>query len=128
VIIFLLKFTDVIYMKKKNPIVSRIDTRAAELGTSRPELAAKAKIAKNTFANWNARDTMPPADIALAIADALQCSVRWLVTGANDKQEEYTVEEKTLIFKFRVLNKQGQYEVKTLLDAKTVPMEKKSTG
>lgn len=108
--------------KQGTVIVDRIDKRAAEIGTSRPELAAKAKIAKNTFANWSARGTVPPADIALVIADELGCSVRWLITGINDKQEEYSVEEKNLIAKYRLLDKQGQFEVKALLEAKTIPV------
>jgi transcriptional regulator with XRE-family HTH domain len=112
--------------KKRSPIVDRIDRRAAEVGLSRPELAAKANIAKNSFANWAVRGTVPPADIALTIADELQCSVRWLVTGVNDKQEEYSVEEKNLIAKFRLLDRQGQFELKTLLEAKTIPVGKET--
>lgn len=107
-------------------IVERIDRKAAEVGISRPELATKAKIARNSFANWAARGTVPPADLALLIADELQCSVRWLVTGINDKQEEYSMEEKNLITKFRSLDHQGQFEVKALLEAKTVPVGKET--
>jgi transcriptional regulator with XRE-family HTH domain len=124
--IFFPKISDFIYMEKKgSPIVDRIDSRAAEVGKSRPELATKARLAKNTFANWAARGTMPPADVALTIADELQCSVRWLITGVNDKQEEYTIEEKNVVGKYRMLDRQGQFEVKALLEAKTVPVEKK---
>jgi transcriptional regulator with XRE-family HTH domain len=124
--IFLPKISDFIYMAKKgSPIVDRIDSRATEVGKSRPELATKARLAKNTFANWAARGTMPPADVALTIADELQCSVRWLITGVNDKQEEYTIEEKNVVGKYRMLDRQGQFEVKALLEAKTVPVEKK---
>jgi transcriptional regulator with XRE-family HTH domain len=104
-------------------IVGRIDKRASEIGTSRPELAAKAHIAKNTFANWAARGTVPPVDIALVIADELKCSVRWLVTGVRDKEEEYSAEEKNLITKYRHLDKQGQFEIKALLEAKSVPVD-----
>jgi transcriptional regulator with XRE-family HTH domain len=125
--IFLPKISDFLYMAKKGTvIVSRIDRRAGELGLSRPELADKAKIARNTFANWAARGTVPPSDIALVIADELQCSVRWLVTGVADKQEEYSVEEKNLVGKFRLLDRQGQFEVKALLEAKTVPVDKET--
>jgi transcriptional regulator with XRE-family HTH domain len=128
VMIFFQKNTDFYrYMANRGKaIVDRIDKRAAEIGTSRPKLADKAKIARNTFANWASRDTIPPADIALAISDELQCSVRWLVTGAKDKQEEYSVEEKNLISKFRLLDKQGQFELKALLEAKTVPVGKET--
>ena len=62
-------------------------------------------------------------NIAIVIADELQCSVRWLVTGVNDKQEEYSLEEKNLITKFRGLDKQDQFELKALLEAKTIPAD-----
>ena len=124
VMIFFSKLTDFLYMGKKGTaIVDRMEKRATEVGISRPELASKAKIAKNTFSNWAARGTVPPADIALVIADELKCSVRWLITGVNDKQEEYSVEERNLISKFRLLDKQGQFELKALLEAKTVPAD-----
>jgi hypothetical protein len=106
-------------VKKKHFIVDRIDKRATEVGITRPELVAKAKIAKNSFSNWSERGTIPPADVALVIADELLCSVRWLITGVNDKQEEYSIEEKNLITKFRLLDKQDQFEMNTLLEAKT---------
>ena len=110
----------------KNPIAERIYSKAAEIGISRGKLAKKVGIAKNTLANWSARNSMPPADTALAIADELRCSVRWLITGVNDKQEEYSLEEKNLINRFRNLDRQGQFEVKALLEAKAVPVGKET--
>jgi transcriptional regulator with XRE-family HTH domain len=130
VINFFRKHADFLYMGKNGTpesrpkpgtaIVERIDRMASETGTSRTELAAKAKIAKNSFANWAKRGTVPPADAALVIADELQCSVRWLVTGIKDRREEYSIEEKNLVAKFRLLDMQGRFEIKTLLEAKTV--------
>jgi transcriptional regulator with XRE-family HTH domain len=125
-IIFFKKISDSLSMENQGAlIVDRIDKRAAEIGTSRPELTDKAHIAKNTFSNWSKVGTIPRADVALAIADALRCSVRWLITGENDKQEEYTLEEKNLLGKFRLLDNQGQFEVKALLEAKMTPAETK---
>ena len=127
--IFFLRIADFLYVLQEERkqlaaiIVDRIDGKAAETGTSRPKLAAKAGIAKNSFVSWKTRGTIPAVDIALVIADELQCSVRWLITGVNDKQEEYSVEEKNLIAKFRLLDKQGQFELKALLEAKTVPAD-----
>ena len=126
--IFFLGIADFLYVLQEErkqlaaSIVDRIDGKAAETGTSRPKLAAKAGIAKNSFVSWKARGTIPAVDIALVIADELQCSVRWLVTGVNDKQEEYSLEERNLVSKFRQLDKQGQFELKALLEAKTIPV------
>ena len=104
-------------------IVQRIDTKLREIGMSRPELAKKVKAARGTFAantlaNWAARSTIPPADIALAIADALNCSVRWLITGNDDMQEEYSFEEKRLVSRLRTLSKKDKHEVSALVDIK----------
>ena len=107
-------------------IVERIDTQLKKIGISKPELAVKAGIAKNTFANWAARKTIPPADIAITIADALGCSVRWLITGVSDKQEEYTFEEKEMIRKFREIDEQGRRYLEALLNTKPSDKSKRT--
>jgi len=109
--------------KKNYLIIARIEEQIDKLGISKPELVTAVRekhhrFAKNTLHNWKARGgTIPPADIAIAIADVLQCSVRWLITGANDKEEEYTVQEKALIKKYRGLNEQGKRYVEAVLNA-----------
>ncbi len=110
---------------KQEKITERIGKRAKELGISKNSLAERVNIASNTFSNWAARGTMPPADIALAISDELQCSVRWLITGKDDKEEQYTMDEKNMIAKYRNLGKQDQFEIKALLEAKTMPFQQR---
>jgi transcriptional regulator with XRE-family HTH domain len=114
--------------KGKSPIVARIYWKAAEIGISKPELAVRVGIAKNAFANWSARNTIPPANTALALADELRCSVRWLITGKNDKEENYTLEEKNLITDFRHLDEQGKFEIKALIEAKKTVIDDKETS
>jgi transcriptional regulator with XRE-family HTH domain len=108
----------------KNPMVGRIYKTSKELGISKPVLIEKTKIAKNALTNWENRMTVPAADTAIAIADLLHCSVKWLITGVEDIQEEFSIEEKNLIFKYRTLDDQGQHEMNTLLEAKIKPVEK----
>jgi len=112
----------------KSPIVARIYKKAAEVGISRPELAVRAGIAKNAFANWSSRNTMPPANTAIILADELHCSVRWLITGENDKEEIYTLEEKNLVTDYRHLDDQGRYEIKTLMKAKQTVIDSNETA
>jgi transcriptional regulator with XRE-family HTH domain len=111
-------------------IIVRIDKKLKEVGMSRPKLVAalrneKRAFAKNTLANWSARKTIPSADIALAIADALQCSVRWLITG-DDKEEVYSFKEKNLITKFRDMDEQGRRYIEALLNVDSETGEKKA--
>ncbi|MCQ2596160.1 MAG: helix-turn-helix domain-containing protein [Treponemataceae bacterium] len=57
------------------------------------ELSAKTGIAKSTLDCYlGARATMPPADIAVRIARALNVSVEFLVTG-NERNAEKTPKE-----------------------------------
>jgi hypothetical protein len=69
-----------------------------------------------SFTDWVQRDTVPRADVALAIADYLGVSVRWLITGEDE--QGFTLEERNLLVKYRSLDKRGRYEVNALLDAK----------
>ena len=50
------------------------------------ELSLKTRIPKPTLSCYlSARNTMPPADIAVRIAQALNVSVEYLVTGTDSK-------------------------------------------
>ena len=52
------------------------------------ELSLKTGIPKPTLSCYlSARNTMPPADIAVRIAQALNVSVEYLVTGIESKSE-----------------------------------------
>jgi transcriptional regulator with XRE-family HTH domain len=66
--------------------------------------------------NWTRNGTVPDADQILAIADYLNVSVRWLVTGHEDVG--YSLDERNLVAKYRMLDAQGQHELKALLNAK----------
>jgi transcriptional regulator with XRE-family HTH domain len=103
-------------------IVKRIDAKLEEKGMSRHKLVTKVRGAKGGFGktninNWEERETIPRADIALFIADILECSVRWLITGINDKQDDYTPAERNLVKKYRDLDEQGKRYVDALLSA-----------
>jgi transcriptional regulator with XRE-family HTH domain len=102
---------------KGSDIVKRIDSALRERGQTRKALveAGALKSAKVVTA-WLARDNIPRADAALAIADCLGVSVRWLLTGEAGRG--LTPEEGALLAKYRGLDNRGRYEVNALLDAK----------
>jgi transcriptional regulator with XRE-family HTH domain len=59
------------------------------LGLTVKELSAKTGIAKGTLDCYlGARASMPPADIAIKIANALDVTVEYLVTGQETKKQE----------------------------------------
>jgi transcriptional regulator with XRE-family HTH domain len=56
------------------------------LGLTVKELSAKTGIAKGTLDCYlGVRSSMPPADVAVKIADAVGVSVEYLVTGREEK-------------------------------------------
>jgi hypothetical protein len=62
------------------------------------------------------RGSLPSADLFPVIADYLEVSIQWLITGKDE--EGLTLEERNLLVKYRNLDDRGRYEVNALLDAK----------
>jgi transcriptional regulator with XRE-family HTH domain len=63
------------------PFYKRIHVRLIELDRKRPWLLKQAEIKPSTWNSWEKFGRIPPADRALAIADALGVSVEFLVDG-----------------------------------------------
>jgi len=55
--------------------------------TSYEWLYRKTQIPKGTFSSWKNRQTIPRADEAFRIAEALKVSVEYLLTGADQPGE-----------------------------------------
>jgi len=55
--------------------------------TSYEWLYRKTQIPKGTFSSWKNRQTIPRADEAFRIAEALKVSVEYLLTGADQPRE-----------------------------------------
>jgi len=97
-------------------IVKRIDQRRIVMKMTRKAVATAIGLkSAQSLTDWG-KGSIPQADTALFIADVLGVSVRWLLTGENDKG--VTVEEQSVLEKYRRLTDQGRYEVITLIDAK----------
>jgi len=102
-------------------IVKRIDQRRAVLKMTRKAVATAIGLkSAQSLTDWG-KGSIPQADTALYIADFLGVSIRWLLTGENDKG--VTIEEQSLLDKFRRLTEQGRFEITTLIDAKLINRE-----
>jgi transcriptional regulator with XRE-family HTH domain len=55
--------------------------------TSFEWLYQKTQISKGTFSSWKNRNTIPRADDAFLIANALKVSVEYLLTGVDEPKE-----------------------------------------
>lgn len=96
-------------------IVKRIDTLLKERGETRKALVALGAINNVTaVTDWQNRDNVPRADTVLAIADYLNVSVRWLLTGKDNK--DLSLEEKNLLVKYNCLTAENKRNVIGLID------------
>ncbi len=92
-------------------------------GLTVKELSAKTGIIKGTLDNYlGVRASIPPADIAVKIADALNVSVEYLVTGkSKSNSDSYSEnscvnpEEKSLLKDLNSFPKEMQKTFKTLI-------------
>lgn len=92
-------------------------------GLTVKELSAKTGIIKGTLDNYlGVRASIPPADIAVKIADALNVSVEYLVTGKSKSNSEnfnenstINSEEKSLLKDLNAVPKEMQKTFKTLI-------------
>jgi transcriptional regulator with XRE-family HTH domain len=115
--IFFKKNADFSIMRKaKTPIVVRIDDRLAAQNKGRKDLIMAIGANRGVLTNWDKRETVPAADIALKIADYLGVSIRWLITGKDE--QGLTLDERNLLAKYSSLDERDRYEVNALLDAK----------
>ena len=78
-----------------NEFVDRINLSLKRLHISKGKFYEDLGLANNSSTNWSKRGTIPSADVALKIADYLGVSVRYLVTGEDDK--ELSAREKELL-------------------------------
>jgi transcriptional regulator with XRE-family HTH domain len=59
----------------------RVHLRLVEIERKRPWLLGETNINPSTWSSWEKNGRVPPADRALAIADALGVSLEFLLTG-----------------------------------------------
>lgn len=63
--------------------VIRIDNLLKLNNSSRKELAEVLGVTVQTFVDWKRRNTFPPVDVSIKIADFLHTSVNYLATGKD---------------------------------------------
>lgn len=62
------------------------------LNASKADIARFLNVRKSTVYSWFERDTIPAADTALRIADFLNVSLEYLVTGKKDESKKSKTE------------------------------------
>lgn len=66
--------------------VKKIDEILKEKNIKRASMCEDVGISTTIITAWDKRNTIPAADVAFKIADYLNVSCRWLVTGIEEKE------------------------------------------
>ena len=86
------------------------------LGLTVKELSSKTNIAKGTLDCYlGARASMPPADIAVKIANALDVTVEYLVSGQKIKKKDVLTDQKIRSI-LKILTELNEKDTETILE------------
>lgn len=102
-----------IYSTNGMQIVERIDRLLKKRNLNRVALAEAIGIKPQNISAWSVRGTVPAGDICLRVADFLNVSAVWLITG---KEEGMSNEEKKLLTIYQKLSAQQKDTIWTLLE------------
>lgn len=94
-------------------IVERIDRLLKEMNLNRVALADSIGIKPQNISAWSVRGTVPAGDLCIKIAEFLNVSVVWLITGIEDGMN---AEERKLLNVYKRLSPQQKDTIWTLLE------------
>lgn len=93
--------------------VKRIDFILKDKNLKRAALCSDLSLSATSITDWARRGTVPAGDICLRIADYLNVSVEWLISGRDEKLNS---EERWLIAQWKILESSQKETVRTLLE------------
>jgi len=93
--------------------VERIDDELVYKGMKRAELLRQLELPRNSISNWLERGNIPAGDICLKIAEFLDVSVEYLITG---KSGGITKEEHWLLSQWQHLTDDQKNNIRLLLN------------
>ena len=94
-------------------IVERIDKLLKERNLNRVALADAIGIKPQNISAWSVRGTVPAGDICLKVAEFLNVSAVWLITG---KEEGLSNEEEKLLSIYQKLSPDQKDTIWTLME------------
>lgn len=109
-----------------NTFMDRVESVLKERKWTQKELAESLNLRRPTLSDWKKNGAVPAGDICIKIAEYLNVSVEWLISG---KESGLSNEEKWLLAQWGQLDPTQQDTVRTLLDkweADRTAREKKS--
>ena len=85
---------------------TRIKARRLERGLTQDQLGELCNASKSAVSQWESGGTTPAVDTLLLLREALGCSIDWLLTGSDCKDEDLRMQR--LAGLFRELDQRGQ--------------------
>jgi len=93
--------------------VNRIDEVLLSKNLKRAALCLDLELSQTAITDWSRRGTIPAGDICLKIAEYLNVSVEWLITG---KENGLSQEERQLLRQWRIISPEQKDTLQVLLD------------
>ena len=93
--------------------MDRVEVILKQKKLTQKELAEDLSLRRPTLSEWKRNGAVPAADVCIRIADYLNVSVEWLVTG---KEKGLSSEERNLLRQWSYLTHQQKETIQTLLD------------
>ena len=92
-------------------IIERILHIAEQKNIKQIEIAKVINKETSIITNWRKRNCNPPAEYISAIAELLNVSICYLMTGAEESSDILTQDEKELLENFRNISESEQKEL-----------------
>ncbi len=101
-------------------IGNRIKNRRKELSLTQTDIYNICGVASGALSQIENGTRTPSILIFYTLAQALQCNMEWLVTGASTNSENFTIYEKEekLLQNLRLLPERDQEEIQELVEFK----------
>lgn len=97
----------------------RIDFILKRRNQTRKAITTDLNISSSTMSSWAAgRGSIPNANIVAQIADYLNVTTDWLITGKEPEDFECSKEEKELLSSLRLLDERDRQEILDLIEIK----------
>ena len=93
--------------------IDRVESILKAKKLTQKELADKLKLRRPTLSDWKKNGAIPAGDICLKIAQYLDVSVEWLITG---KETGYTNEERKFLSLFGRLEPSQQKTILAVIE------------
>lgn len=95
-------------------IVNRIDLKLKERNLKRSFLAESVNFSLQGLTDWKRRGTIPAADVAYRISQALGVSLEWLLTGQD--VSGLTDEQREILGKWAQLTDTEKAQIENMID------------